>query len=54
MKEKLYPVHIAILVYMIQTGVVVFSLPRIMAEAFGYNGWLMVPVFTLIAALNLV
>ncbi|OUS77664.1 hypothetical protein B1748_07685 [Paenibacillus sp. MY03] len=53
MKEKLYPVHIAIMVYMIQTGVVMFSLPRIMAEVFGYNGWLMVPVFTLIAALNI-
>lgn len=40
MNEKLHYTQIAVIVYMIQSGVILFSLPRIVAEAFGTNGWL--------------
>ncbi|UII57097.1 spore germination protein [Cytobacillus spongiae] len=39
MHEKLHPVQIAILIYMIQSGVTLFSIPRLSAETFGTNGW---------------
>lgn len=53
MKEKLHPFHIAILVYMVQTGVVVFSLPRILAQYIGYNGWIAVILFYAFVTLNI-
>lgn len=53
MKEKLHPAHVAILIYMIQVGVVIISMPRMVAQTFGYNGWLMLIVFTFISALNI-
>lgn len=40
MNEKLHYTQLAVIVYMIQSGIVLFSLPRLVAEAFGYNGWL--------------
>ncbi|MGO4540941.1 GerAB/ArcD/ProY family transporter [Paenibacillus sp. 2TAB19] len=52
-KEKLYPFHVMILTYMTQTGVVVLSLPRMLAENFGYNGWAALLGFTGVAALNI-
>jgi spore germination protein (amino acid permease) len=39
MQEKLNPLQIAVLVYMTQSGVTLFSLPRLAAETFGTNGW---------------
>ncbi|MCA0755534.1 spore germination protein [Paenibacillus sp. N4] len=52
-KEKLYPFHIGILIYMTQTGVLVLSLPRMLAETFGYNGWLALPILAAVASLNI-
>ncbi|MDM5326995.1 GerAB/ArcD/ProY family transporter [Neobacillus sp. CF12] len=40
MKERLHPLQISILIYMIQNGLVLYSLPRLVAENFGTNGWL--------------
>ncbi|WP_027084570.1 GerAB/ArcD/ProY family transporter [Cohnella panacarvi] len=42
MKEALSYAHVVILIYMVQTGVTVFSLPQIEAQYFGTNGWLSV------------
>lgn len=53
MNEKLDFIHIAILTYMIQSGVVLFTLPRITAEAFGTNGWISIIIFGLVASLNI-
>lgn len=52
-KEKLYPFHVMIFTYMTQTGVVILSLPRLLAENFGYNGWLSLIGFSCIAAFNI-
>jgi spore germination protein (amino acid permease) len=38
---------------MTQTGVVILSLPRMLAENFGYNGWLALIGLSCIAALNI-
>ncbi|SDN93647.1 spore germination protein (amino acid permease) [Paenibacillus sp. yr247] len=53
MKEKLYPFHVVILIYMIQTGVVIFSLPRLLAQSFGYNGWASLLIFTGVSTFNI-
>ncbi|MCF2937890.1 spore germination protein, partial [Paenibacillus alkaliterrae] len=53
MKEKLYPFHVAVLTYMNQTGVIIMSLPRLLAENFGYNGWVALIGLSLIATLNI-
>ncbi|WP_169083761.1 GerAB/ArcD/ProY family transporter [Paenibacillus sp. PL91] len=52
-EEKLYPFHIAILIYMNQTGVIIMSLPRLLAENFGYNGWLALIGISLLVNLNI-
>jgi spore germination protein (amino acid permease) len=54
MKEKLSPVQVSILIYMIQSGVVLFSLPRLTGEAFGTNGWIGLFIVYSIVNLNLV
>ncbi|WP_409289814.1 GerAB/ArcD/ProY family transporter [Peribacillus sp. SCS-37] len=38
-RETLHSIHIIIFIYLIQSGVVLFSLPRILAQGFGTNGW---------------
>lgn len=53
MKEKLYPFHTAILIYMIQTGVVIMSLPRLLAENFGYNGWIGLLIISFLVNVNI-
>ncbi|RJE90469.1 spore gernimation protein [Paenibacillus sp. 1011MAR3C5] len=50
MKEKLHPFHVALLIYMIQSGVVAFSIPRLLAQSFGYNGWASLVIFTVISS----
>lgn len=52
-KEALSFAHVAILVYMTQTGVIVFSLPQIEAQYFGTNGWLSVIICSAIVTMNL-
>jgi len=39
-KEKLNGFHIALLIYMIELDITIFSLPRLIAENFGTNGWI--------------
>jgi spore germination protein (amino acid permease) len=51
--EKLNGFHIFILIHMIQVGVGIFALPRIAAEYFGYNGWLMLVVVAVVVAFNI-
>ncbi|OAS24341.1 GerAB/ArcD/ProY family transporter [Paenibacillus oryzisoli] len=53
MNEKLNGFQIFILIHMIQVGVGIFSLPRVAAEYFGYNGWLMLVVIAAIVAFNI-
>lgn len=40
MTEKIHYTQLAVIVYMIQSGIILFGLPRIVAEAFGTNAWL--------------
>jgi spore germination protein (amino acid permease) len=54
MKEKLSPIQVSILVYMIQSGVILFSLPRLTGEAFGTNGWISIIIVSAIVNINLV
>ncbi|WP_160647682.1 GerAB/ArcD/ProY family transporter [Chengkuizengella marina] len=53
MKEKLHPFQIAVLIYMIQSGITIFSLPRIAAGAFGTNGWIGVAIISIIPMINI-
>lgn len=53
MREKLHPFHAAVLIYMTQMGVVLFSLPREIAETYGYNGWIMLLVHALAVQVNI-
>ncbi|MUG67637.1 spore gernimation protein [Paenibacillus sp. 7541] len=53
MKEKLSFFHVMILTYMIQTGVVVFSITHLEALHFGTNGWLMALFTSLVVLVNL-
>ncbi|WP_335871830.1 GerAB/ArcD/ProY family transporter [Bacillus sp. 2205SS5-2] len=53
MKEKIHPIQVAILIYMIQSGVTLFSIPRLTAEAFGTNGWVGLLPIMLIVNLNI-
>lgn len=40
MRERLNGFHISILIFMIESGVMSFSLPRVVSEEFGTNGWM--------------
>ncbi|WP_460324502.1 GerAB/ArcD/ProY family transporter [Paenibacillus sp. YSY-4.3] len=53
MTEKLSPFHATILIYMTQIGMGLFTLPRLLAEQFGTNGWLMLPIAFLLSTLNI-
>lgn len=53
MKEKLRPFHVGVLVYMVQIGVAIFSLPSQLARYFGTNGWLALIPLSLVAMLNI-
>ncbi|AIQ70782.1 GerAB/ArcD/ProY family transporter [Paenibacillus graminis] len=53
MMEKLSPFHVAILVYMSQIGIVVFALPRQLADYFGTNGWLVLLPGLLLTSFNI-
>ncbi|TMU86653.1 spore gernimation protein [Bacillus sp. BHET2] len=53
MREKLHPFQIALLIYMIQSGVTLFSIPRLSAEAFGTNGWIGLFILFGIVTLNI-
>jgi len=53
MREKLSPFHITILIFTMQQGVVIFSLPRLLADHVGYNGWASLFIFSIIIAINI-
>lgn len=53
MKEKLHPFHVAILIFMNQSGVFALTLPRLFAENYGYNGWVSLGFFLVISTLNI-
>lgn len=53
MNEKIHYTQIAIIVYMIQSGMVLFSLPRLTAEAFGSNGWIALIGISAIVSFNI-
>lgn len=52
-KEKLNRFHIALLLFNTQSGVGIFTLPRLTATHFGTNGWAILLVIALIAGLNI-
>ncbi|WP_339820393.1 GerAB/ArcD/ProY family transporter [Paenibacillus sp. FSL R7-0216] len=48
-REKLNRFHIALMVFNTQSGIILFTLPRITAHYMGTNGWLMlIPMFLLV------
>ncbi|MGE6204936.1 GerAB/ArcD/ProY family transporter [Guptibacillus hwajinpoensis] len=53
MSEKIAPFHLAILIYMIQSGVTLYKLPRMLAVNFGTNGWVMILIISFIAGFNI-
>lgn len=53
MTEKLSPLHVAILVYMSQAGIVMFTLPSQLANYFGTNGWLFLLPCMVISTFNI-
>lgn len=53
MKEKIHYIQLAVIVYMMQSGVILFALPRLVAEAFGTNGWIAIIGISAIAIINL-
>lgn len=53
MTEKIAPFHLAILIYMIQSGVTLTKLPRLLAVDFGTNGWIMVILVSLVVSFNI-
>ncbi|WP_255294797.1 GerAB/ArcD/ProY family transporter [Bacillus sp. AFS041924] len=53
MKERLHPLQLSILIYMMQNGLVLYSLPRITAEYFGTNGWLSIFFIFVLVNINI-
>ncbi|MDX8365736.1 GerAB/ArcD/ProY family transporter [Cytobacillus sp. IB215665] len=53
MQEKLHPYQVTIVVYMIQIGITIITLPRISAETFGTNGWIGVIIVSLLVVVNI-
>ncbi|MCL6604622.1 MAG: spore germination protein [Paenibacillus sp.] len=51
--EKLSPFHITVLVFMSQIGIVVFTLPRTLADYFGTNGWIFLFICLVISTFNI-
>ncbi|MFD1175084.1 GerAB/ArcD/ProY family transporter [Paenibacillus puldeungensis] len=52
-QEKLHRLHIALLVFNTQTGVVVLTLPRTTAKYFGTNGWVTLLITFLIVTIDI-
>lgn len=52
MKEKLSAFHATILIYMTQVGIYSFSLPRLLAQHFGTNGWIAIFILAPFVFLN--
>jgi spore germination protein (amino acid permease) len=52
-KEPLNGFHIVLLTYQIQSGVVLFSLPGLLAEHFGTNGWIVLFFLSSVVMVNI-
>ncbi|WP_236013463.1 GerAB/ArcD/ProY family transporter [Paenibacillus glycanilyticus] len=53
MKERLNPLPLSILIYSVQNGLALYTLPQVVAQYFGINGWLSI-IFTFgLANLNI-
>ncbi|WP_088040582.1 GerAB/ArcD/ProY family transporter [Bacillus sp. EAC] len=53
MKERLHPLQLSILIYTIQNGLVLYSLPRLVAEYFGTNGWISIIFIAILVNINI-
>ncbi|MCT2537268.1 spore germination protein [Aquibacillus koreensis] len=53
MKEKIHPFHLGIILYMNQVGIGLFTMPRLVAETYGTNGWIALLGHYFIAAINI-
>lgn len=53
MKERLHPLQLSILIYSVQNGLVLYTLPRVTAEYFGTNGWLSIILIFVLVNLNM-
>ncbi|MZQ86450.1 GerAB/ArcD/ProY family transporter [Paenibacillus sp. 5J-6] len=53
MKERLHPLQLSILIYSIQNGLVLYTLPRTTAEYFGTNGWLSIVITFVLVNINI-
>ncbi|MFB4165258.1 GerAB/ArcD/ProY family transporter [Alteribacillus sp. JSM 102045] len=51
--EKLHPIHLIFLTYMLQSSVVLFSLPRAISEVYGTNGWIILFLYSGVAMFNI-
>ncbi|MEW9104257.1 GerAB/ArcD/ProY family transporter [Paenibacillus sp.] len=45
---------VGILIYMTQRGALFFQLPNVMAQQFGTNSWVMIPVFYILSLLHII
>ncbi|REE69707.1 spore germination protein (amino acid permease) [Paenibacillus taihuensis] len=53
LKERLHPFQLSILLYSIQNGLVVYTLPRVTAQYFGTNGWLSIIFIFILVNINI-
>jgi len=53
MREKLAHIHVVIMIYMVEAGLVLFRFPQMEAEYFGTNGWVSLLICFAAAALNI-
>lgn len=53
MREKVNPWHVGLLMYLVQSGVLMFSLPRLTAVHFGTNGWISILFASMLVCLNI-
>lgn len=53
MREKLAHLHVVVLIYMVQAGLVLFRFPQLEADYFGTNGWVSLLICFVAAAFNI-
>ena len=51
--EKFKPFYLFFITYMTQMGIVFFSLPNIIANHFGYNGWIMIIPISVVVLIHI-
>lgn len=51
--EKFKPFYLFFITYMTQMGIVFFSLPNIIADHFGYNGWIMIIPISVVVLIHI-